>query len=40
MRADGMIFQTEKQMREYGDKIPEDKKEPIEEALAELKSAH
>ena len=39
-KADGMIFQTEKQMKEFGDKIPEDKKQPIEEALAELKTAH
>lgn len=38
--ADGLIFQTEKQMKEYGDKIPADKKAPIEEALAELKTAH
>jgi molecular chaperone DnaK len=39
-KADGMIFQTEKQMKEFGDNIPEDKKQPIEEALAELKTAH
>ncbi len=39
-KADGMIFQTEKQMKEFGDKIPEDKKQPIEEALAALKTAH
>ena len=38
--ADSLIFQTEKQMKEYGDKIPEDKKGPIEEALKELKEAH
>jgi molecular chaperone DnaK len=38
--ADSLIFQTEKQMKDYGDKIPEDKKAPIEEALAELKEAH
>ncbi len=38
--ADTLIFQTEKQMKEYGDKIPEDKKGPIEAALAELKEAH
>jgi len=38
--ADTLIFQTEKQMKEYGDKIPEDKKGPIEEALVELKEAH
>ena len=38
--ADSMIFQTEKQLKEFGDKIPEEKKQPIEEALAELKTAH
>ncbi len=38
--ADSLIFQTEKQMKEYGDKIPADKKAPIESALAELKEAH
>lgn len=38
--ADAMIFQTEKQLKEYGDKIPADKKSPIEAALTELKSAH
>ncbi len=38
--ADSLIFQTEKQMSDYGDKIPADKKEPIETALAELKEAH
>ncbi|MBI9033251.1 MAG: molecular chaperone DnaK [Bacteroidales bacterium] len=38
--ADAMIFQTEKQFKEYGDKIPADKKQPIEEALNELKEAH
>jgi len=38
--ADTLIFQTEKQMKEYGDKIPAEKKAPIEEALAELKEAH
>lgn len=38
--ADGMIFNTEKQLKEYGDKIPEEKKKPIEDALAELKTAH
>ena len=37
--ADALIFQTEKQMTEYGDKLPADKKEPIESALAELKTA-
>ncbi|WP_312149703.1 molecular chaperone DnaK [Empedobacter sp.] len=38
--ADALIFQTEKQLTEYGDKISADKKQPIEEALAEVKSAH
>ncbi len=38
--ADSMIFTTEKQLKEYGDKIPADKKEPIESALKELKEAH
>ena len=37
--ADALIFQTEKQMTEFGDKIPAEKKEPIESALAELKTA-
>ncbi|HAJ99153.1 MAG TPA: molecular chaperone DnaK, partial [Bacteroidales bacterium] len=38
--ADSMIFQTEKQLKEFGDKIPADKKAPIEKALEELKEAH
>ncbi len=38
--ADGMIFQTEKQLKEFGDKLSEDKKGPIEAALVELKAAH
>tara|TARA_B100001287_G_scaffold36356_1_gene25784 strand:- start:3980 stop:5878 length:1899 start_codon:yes stop_codon:yes gene_type:complete len=38
--ADSLIFQTEKQLKEYGDKIPEEKKKPIEDALNELKGAH
>ncbi len=38
--ADSMIFQTEKNMKDYGDKIPEDKKKAIEDALAELKEVH
>ena len=38
--ADAMIFQTEKQLTEFGDKLSEDKKKPIEEALAELKTAY
>ncbi len=36
-KADSTIFQTERQLKEYGDKLPEDKKQPIEDALAELK---
>ncbi len=38
--ADGVIFQTEKQLKEYGDKIPADKKAAIESALDGLKAAH
>jgi len=38
--ADSMIFQTEKQLKEFGDKIPADKKSTIESALVELKAAH
>src|SRR5215217_1810506 len=38
--ADSLIFQTEKQLKEYGDKIPADKKAPIEAALERLKTAH
>ena len=38
--ADGMIFQTEKQLKDFGDKLSEDKKKPIEEALEELKKAY
>ncbi len=38
--ADSMIFQTEKQLKEFGDKIPADKKAPIESALTKLKDAH
>ncbi len=39
-QADSVIFQTEKQLKEYGDKLPADKKSEIESALAKLKSAH
>jgi molecular chaperone DnaK len=39
-RADATIFQTEKQLAEIGDKIPVDKKAPIEEALKNLKAAY
>ncbi len=38
--ADTMIFQTEKQLKEFGDKLAADKKQPIEDALAELRKAH
>jgi molecular chaperone DnaK len=38
--ADSLIFQTEKQLKEYGDKIGADKKAPIEAALSKLKDAH
>jgi molecular chaperone DnaK len=38
--ADSLIFQTEKQLKDFGDKIPADKKEPITRALEELKTAH
>ena len=38
--ADAMIFQTEKQLKEFGDKLSNDKKEPIEAALEELKKAY
>jgi molecular chaperone DnaK len=37
-KADSLIFQTERQLKEYGDKIPADKKQPIEDALAALKT--
>ena len=39
-QADSMIFQTEKQLKDLGDKIPADKKAPIEAALGKLKEAH
>ncbi|MGE5428273.1 MAG: molecular chaperone DnaK, partial [Methylococcaceae bacterium] len=39
-QADSLIFQTEKQLKEFGDKLPADKKAPIEAALAKLKTAH
>jgi molecular chaperone DnaK len=39
-QADGLIFNTEKQLKEYGDKIPADKKAAIESALSELNEAH
>ena len=39
-QADSLVFQTEKQLKEYGDKIPADKKAPIEGALNKLRDAH
>ncbi|MGN6800370.1 MAG: molecular chaperone DnaK [Ginsengibacter sp.] len=39
-QADSLIFQTEKQLKEFGDKISADKKAPIETALQKLKDAH
>ena len=39
-QADALVFQTEKQLKEYGDKIPADKLAPINEAVEELKKAH
>jgi len=39
-KADSTIFQTEKQLTEIGDKLPADKKQPIEDALNKLKEAH
>ncbi|HCC29446.1 MAG TPA: molecular chaperone DnaK, partial [Marinilabiliales bacterium] len=38
--ADSLIFQTDKNLKEFGDKIPSDKKKTIEDALAKLKEAH
>ncbi len=38
--ADSLVFQTEKQLKEFGEKIPDEKKAPIEEALNKLKEAH
>ena len=39
-QADSLIFQSEKQLKEFGDKLPADKKAPIESALNALKEAH
>ena len=39
-KADGLIFQTEKQLKEFGDKLPKQNKEQIEELLKKLKEAH
>jgi molecular chaperone DnaK len=38
--ADAMIFQTESQLKEFGDKLSDDKKKPIQDAVDELKKAH
>ncbi|MFO8053971.1 MAG: molecular chaperone DnaK [Bacteroidales bacterium] len=39
-QADALIFQTEKQLKEFGDKVPAEKKQPIEEAMNKLREAH
>lgn len=39
-KADALVFQTEKQLKEFGDKVPAEKKQPIEEAMNNLKEAH
>jgi len=39
-KADGLVFNTEKQLKEYGDKVPADKKATIEAAMDKLKAAH
>ena len=39
-QADGLIFTTEKQLKDYGEKLPAEKKQAIESALAKLKEAH
>ena len=39
-QADSLVFSTEKQLKEYGDKIPADKKQAIEDGVAALKTAH
>jgi molecular chaperone DnaK len=38
--ADSLIFQTDRQLKEYGDKLPADKKEPIKKAVENLREAH
>jgi molecular chaperone DnaK len=38
--ADALVFQTDKQLKEYGDKLADDKKAPIEDGLKKLKDAH
>ncbi len=37
-KADSMVYQTEKQLKEYGDKLPEEVKKPVEDGIAKLKS--
>ena len=39
-QADSLIFQSEKQLKEFGDKLPADKKAPIEDSLKKLKDAY
>jgi len=39
-KADGLLFNTEKQLKEYGDKIPAEKRAPIDEAVTKLRAAH
>ncbi len=39
-KADQLVFQTEKQLKDFGDKVPDDKKAPIEKALKDLREAH
>ena len=39
-QADSLVFQTEKQLKEFGEKLPADKKASIEKAVEELKNAH
>ena len=39
-KADSLIYQTEKQINETGDKLPEDVKKPVEEGIAKLKEQH
>ena len=38
--ADSLIFQTEKQLKEFGDKVPADKREAIQKVVEELRTAH
>jgi len=38
--ADGLVFNSEKQLKEYGDKLPADEKKKIEDAVTKLKEAH